>query len=133
MKNITINIEEKIQEALIVVTSKKAITYEEFLKKEKTTSFKNKGIVYFVFENEELKYIGKSKGKYFRYRMKNHFIKKNKGTASKINEIKLAQKGGKSIKLSYLTVSPESFRSVVEDELIVLLKHKNKLWNLQKG
>lgn len=83
------------------------------------------GIVYFIFTDDDLKYIGKSKGKYFRQRIKSHFFGIGKGTKSKFNFIK-AEIG--SVSLKYLKVEPESLRNLLEEHLIEKFE-THKKWN----
>lgn len=103
---------------------------------EQITNHKNYGIVYFIYlidskkEKTDLVYIGKSKGKLFRTRLRNHFLKKNDKTGAKLKLIKKEIAKGNSVKYKYLKVTPESFRNTLEEELINSFKPK---WNKQKG
>lgn len=133
MKLLKIAISEVVNEGKkFVLDENNLISYDEFLLL-KSTLFKDRGVVYFIFVEKELKYIGKSKGKNFKQRMRNHFITKNKKTASKLDKITKEINAGKKVNLSFLLTEKESFRSVIEDELILWFKDKYELWNEQKG
>ena len=88
------------------------------------------GIIYFILSNGEVKYIGKSKGKKFRQRMKSHFCDVGKGTQSKYNFIKRDERDEKKVSLKFILIQPESFRNLLEEELIKKYNDDdNDLWN----
>ncbi|MDQ6997065.1 MAG: hypothetical protein Q9M82_06340 [Mariprofundus sp.] len=77
-----------------------------------------------------LKYIGQTRSKYARTRLTNHLINKNENTGAKLNKVKCHIQTGGSIKISWISINPESLRHYVEEELIV--RHKEELvWNEQ--
>lgn len=118
-------IEKIIAECKSELKTKKEISFELVDEvSEKIPIFKC-GIVYFIFSNDELKYIGKSKGKYFRQRIKSHFFGIGKGTKSKHNFI--SNEKGKAT-LKYLELEPESLRNLVEEYLIEDMETYKK-WN----
>lgn len=88
------------------------------------------GIVYVVYENEKPVYIGKSKGKYFKSRLKSHFegVGVNSGTKSKYNRIKDSE----NIKLKFVKTNPCALRNMLEELLIDDFKQKYELWNFKK-
>ena len=78
-------------------------------------------------EDYVLKYIGKSTKKLARQRLTNHLIKKHEKTGAKLNKvIDHVQAGGK-IKITWVSIVPESMRNCVEEELIQ--KHPEATWN----
>ena len=83
------------------------------------------GIVYFIYVDKDLKYVGKSRGKYFRQRMKAHFFGIGKGTNSKFDFIK-NQKG--QVTLKFLKTNPESLRNLIE-ECLIEKYYCNNQWN----
>lgn len=131
MTLISFDIDELIKKAKkFVENQNKMFTYEEFLELN-YSNYKNRGVVYFLYvENKgsfELKYVGKSKGKYFRQRMRNHFYKKHARTGSKLKTIQKEIEKKNSVKLNFITTEPESIRNVIEEELIKI--YKPNLWN----
>jgi hypothetical protein len=86
------------------------------------------GYVYQIVSKRDIKYIGKSRGKYFRQRIKSHFLKEYKGTKSKIHRVK--EENG-NVKLKFIELKPESVRNLIEEELISRLTDQ-KSWNYKK-
>jgi len=87
----------------------------------KASGFAN---VYTIFtapkgsDSYSLKYIGKTKRKLARERIKNHLIKKNESTGAKLQNVVSHILGGGSVKISWVSVQPESLRNYIEEELI---------------
>lgn len=131
MKIVSLDISKTINEALDLVYKKNALfTYDEFLASYKLSDFKNTGVVYFIYSDKELKYIGKSRGHLFRQRMRNHFVYKNKKTGSKLEQIENEKA---IVRIGFFLTEPESLRNCIEEELILCLKGNHTLWNRQKG
>ncbi len=78
-----------------------------------------------------LKYIGKTTRKLARQRVRNHLIKKNKQTGSKLERIMAHVQSGGLVKISWLKIEPESLRNYVEEELIN--RHKEADWNRENA
>ncbi len=95
---------------------------------QKIDIYHNYGIIYFLLLDGELKYIGKSRGRYFRQRMKSHFFDASKGTSSKYDFISKSK--GKTT-LKFLKIKPESLRNLIEEILISKFDIKNG-WNYKK-
>ena len=74
-----------------------------------------------------LKYIGKTRGKLARQRIRNHLIKKDKKTGAKLKHVKDHIQSGGQIKISWLKIEPESLRNYLEEELIA--RHAEAEWN----
>ena len=75
----------------------------------------------------KLRYIGKTKANLARQRLRNHLFKKNDNTGAKLELIQShVQKGG-SVKISWVTIEPESLRNWAEEALIN--KHTEADWN----
>ncbi|WP_279486570.1 GIY-YIG nuclease family protein [Aeromonas veronii] len=82
-------------------------------------------------DSYSLRYIGKTRKSLARTRLKNHLIKKHEKTGAKLSKvIDHVQSGGK-IKISWVSVSPESLRNYIEEELIE--KHSESNWNKHAG
>lgn len=75
----------------------------------------------------ELRYIGKTTRRLARQRLRNHLIKKNEKTGAKLEPIQAHVRAGGSVKVAWVTVSPESLRNYLEEELIG--RHQGMLWN----
>lgn len=129
MVKINNNISEQLEYCIkFVVSTDNLIDFNEIKNQ------KDIGIVYFLYlissENKpELVYIGKSKGYIFKSRINNHFIYKNERTGAKLENIKNEICSGNQVKIKYLVTEPESFRNMLEEELI---NHFNPIWNIQK-
>jgi len=104
-------------EELLVKISREANVYMLFTAEKGSTVYK-------------LRYIGKTKREYAKERLKNHLFKKHKDTGAKLEEVKSHVKSGGSIKLSWVTIEPESLRNWAEEELIS--KHREADWNSTK-
>ena len=78
-----------------------------------------------------LRYIGKTKRKLARQRIRNHLFKKNDGTGAKLEKVKLHVKSGGSVKISWVLIEPESLRNWAEEELIIL--HPEADWNRENA
>jgi hypothetical protein len=97
----------------------------------------NNGIIYQIYVAEKtkisLKYIGKSRGKYFKTRLKAHFKNIGKGTKSKFDLISSELKKGNDVYFKFIELSPDSLRNLIEEELIKKTKINDlKLWNYKK-
>lgn len=97
------------------------------------------GIVYFIYVTNketnltELKYIGKSRGSKFKNRIKNHFVKPNKGTQTKNDFIKAEWEKENECSFNFIITKPESLRNLLEEDLIKeYVKDRNQLWNFKK-
>jgi len=76
----------------------------------------------------QLKYIGQSNSKGARTRLTNHLIKKGEKTGAKLSKVIDHIQADGSIKISWISITPESLRHYVEEELIQ--RHKKTLdWN----
>ncbi len=75
----------------------------------------------------KLRYIGKTKRKLARQRLRNHLFKKSKGTGAKLEAVKSHVNAGGTIKISWITIEPESLRNWAEEELIS--SHPEADWN----
>lgn len=141
MKTIKIEIDNYVSQAQEVIDEKKdLLTYEEFLNNyysvdSKTNKYKGIGIVYFIYVFEEgsfkIRYIGKSKGLYFKNRIVNHFDHKNERTNSKMTKIQAIENFRENVKINFIFIEPESMRSAIEEELITI--YSKELWNKQVG
>lgn len=78
-----------------------------------------------------LRYIGKSTRKLARQRLRNHLFKKHETTGSKLAKVKNNIESGGSIKISWITIEPESLRNYIEEELIK--KNKSANWNRENA
>lgn len=78
-----------------------------------------------------LRYIGKTKKKLARERIKNHLIKKHEKIGAKLSEIIAHVQTGGKVKISWVTVEPESLRNYIEEELIN--KYKQADWNRENN
>lgn len=100
-------------------------------------SVSNAANVYAIFtapkdSNEfTLQYIGKTTKKLARQRIRNHLITKNEKTGAKLWKIISHVQAGGAVKLSWVTVEPESLRNYIEEELIN--RHKEANWNRENA
>ncbi|WP_336733853.1 MULTISPECIES: hypothetical protein [Chryseobacterium] len=126
VKNI---ISEQIEECITYISDiNNLLTFDTI------TNIKNSGFVYCIYiVNEKqipkLVYIGKSKGHLFKTRIKNHFVSKNEHTGAKLDLIIQERLNGNEIKIKYIITEPESYRNMLEEELI---NHFKPIWNIQK-
>lgn len=88
------------------------------------------GNIYFIYENEVLKYIGQRKIKDIKSRLQNHFTGNGEkhGTGSQWKNFEPAFKKGSKMTFKVITITPDSFRTTIEEELINQLKPE---WNAQ--
>ena len=93
----------------------------------------NSANVYAIFAAEKnseqyaLKYIGQTRSKLAKTRLTNHLVKKHEKTGAKLSKvIDHVQSGGK-IKISWISIRPESLRHYIEEELIK--NHSESSWN----
>ena len=92
--------------------------------------------VYAIFTAEKesndysLKYIGQTHSKYARTRLTNHLIKKNAKTGAQLKNVMEHVQARGSIKISWISITPESLRHFVEEKLIELRKGE-LTWNQQ--
>lgn len=93
--------------------------------------------VYAIFTAEKnseeflLRYIGKTKRKLARERIRNHLIKKNERTGAKLGNIVEHVNLGGSVKISWVKIEPESLRNYIEEELIA--RHSEADWNRENA
>ena len=78
-----------------------------------------------------LRYIGKTTLKLARQRIRNHLITKNEKTGAKLWKVISHVQAGGAVKLSWVTVEPESLRNYIEEELIN--RHKEADWNRENA
>ncbi|NMF90997.1 GIY-YIG nuclease family protein [Aromatoleum petrolei] len=78
-----------------------------------------------------LRYIGKTTKKLARQRIRNHLITKNEKTGAKLWKIISHVQAGGAVKISWVSVEPESLRNYIEEELINL--HKGADWNRENA
>lgn len=105
-------------ESLLTSASRRANVYMIFAAKRESIDYK-------------LRYIGKSTGKLVRQRLRNHLFKKNEGTGAKLEAVMSHVKAGGTIKISWVTVEPESLRNWAEEELISA--HPEADWNRENA
>ena len=105
-------------EALLASASGKANVYMIFTAIKGSADFK-------------LRYIGKTTRKLARQRFKNHLFKKDPGTGAKLEAVISQVKSGGSVKISWVTVEPESLRNWAEEELISA--HPEADWNRENA
>ena len=95
---------------------------------------RNNGVLYKIYIDSgsglELKYIGKSRGKYFKTRLKAHFKNIGKGTQSKYDFINHQISIGNKVYFKFIELSPCSLRNLIEEEIIKKSKIDGlELWN----
>ena len=81
--------------------------------------------------NYELKYIGKTKQKLARQRLRNHLIHKHAKTGAKLDNVRSAIEKGSKCKIAFVSLKPESLRNYVEEELIN--RNSNATWNRENA
>ncbi len=134
---------KKCEEELFNAERKKEIIYSPKLdlseikntnKELFDTIGKEKPNIYVIFaaNNKDsdfcLKYIGQTNSKGARTRLTNHLIKKHERTGAKLKEVDRVVKNGGRIKISFISIEPESLRHYIEEELIN--KYEKELeWN----
>jgi hypothetical protein len=101
-------------EDLLANASKKANLYMLFTANKNDAQFK-------------LRYIGKTTRKLARQRLRNHLFKKNDGTGAKLDKIMSHVIAGGCVKISWITIEPETLRNWAEEELIN--SHTESDWN----
>jgi len=143
-----VELEEFLQECNTVLMSderKKIVAYPndslDFWDSEKMkkanenllSEISNTANVYAIFvstdeNNYALKYIGQTNSKGARSRLTNHLFKKHEKTGAKLGKVMAEVNSGHSIKISWISISPESLRHYVEEELIKIYRDKLE-WN----
>ena len=98
---------------------------------------RNNDILYKIYIDSgtglEIKYIGKSRGKYFKTRLKAHFKNIGKGTQSKYDFITHHISIGNKVYFKFIELSPCSLRNLIEEEIIKKSKMDGlELWNYKK-
>jgi hypothetical protein len=78
-----------------------------------------------------LRYIGKTTRKLARQRLRNHLFKKHDGTGAKLAAVRSHVQSGGSMKISWVSIEPESLRNWAEEELISL--HSESGWNRENA
>lgn len=122
------NIDLLFNKAIIEINENKAYEINNLTDLNNLKFSRQNGIVYLILVNNKIRYIGKSKGIYFRERIKNHFIEPNKGTKSKNDFIVRERRCEKSVTLKFIELKPEALRNLIEEILIEKYKNLN-LWN----
>jgi hypothetical protein len=79
----------------------------------------------------QLRYVGKTTRKLARQRLRNHLFKKSDGTGAKLDSIKAHVQSGGSVKISWVSIEPESLRNWAEEELI--FSHPEANWNRENA
>ena len=79
----------------------------------------------------QLRYIGKTTQKLARQRIRNHLFKKHDGTGAKLEAVKSHVQSGGSVKISWVSIEPESLRNWAEEELISSRPEAN--WNRENA
>ncbi len=96
-----------------------------------------KANVYMLFtaekdsEDYRLRYIGKTTQKLARQRIRNHLFKKHADTGAKLDNIIQHVQSGGSVKISWVSIEPESLRNWAEEELISC--HPEADWNRENA
>jgi len=97
----------------------------------------NNANIYAIFTTEKnqkkriLRYVGKTKKKSARQRLRNHLIKKHKKTGAKLSKVIDHVQAGGSIEVSWIAIEPESLRNYIEEELIKI--HSESNWNRENA
>ncbi|WP_080408941.1 hypothetical protein [Burkholderia ubonensis] len=78
-----------------------------------------------------LRYLGKTTRKLARQRVRNHLTKKSERTGAKLKNIVTHVQSGGLVKISWVTIEPESLRNYIEEELIS--RHKEADWNRENA
>jgi len=78
-----------------------------------------------------LRYIGKTKRNLARERIKNHLFKKHEDTGAKLAKVMSHVRAGGKIKISWVSIEPQSLRNWAEEELIS--KHPEADWNRENA
>lgn len=88
------------------------------------------GNIYFIYADDELKYVGQRKIKDIKSRLQNHFTGNGEkhGTGSQWKKFSAEREFGRRMTFKTITISPDSFRTTIEEELIKRLK---PAWNSQ--
>lgn len=88
------------------------------------------GNIYFIYADDELKYIGQRKIKDIKSRLQNHFTGNGEkhGTGSQWKKFSAEKESGSRMTFKTITVAPDSFRTTIEEELIKRLEPD---WNSQ--
>ncbi|MFT4669133.1 MAG: hypothetical protein ACI9M9_000069 [Flavobacteriaceae bacterium] len=95
------------------------------------------GNIYFLYSNENLKYIGQRQANGIKTRLSQHLFGKSysednnnvqNGTVSKWNKVNEELEKGKKITFRTIHIKPDSLRTTIELELINYFKPK---WNIQ--
>lgn len=95
------------------------------------------GNIYFIFSDNQLKYIGQRQAKGIKTRLDQHLFGKSfsinennvqNGTVSKWDKVQEELIKGKKITFKTILIQPDSLRTTIELELISRLKPE---WNIQ--
>jgi len=95
------------------------------------------GNIYFLFSDNELKYIGQRQAKGIKTRLDQHLFgksfsvdenNKQNGTVSKWHKVQEELNAGKDISFKTILIEPDTLRTTIELELISRLKPE---WNIQ--
>jgi len=82
-------------------------------------------------EDYQLRYVGKTTRKLARQRVRNHLFKKHDGTGAKLEQVKQLVQSGGLVKVSWVSIEPESLRNWAEEELI--FSHPEADWNRENN
>ena len=74
-----------------------------------------------------LRYIGQSKSRYARQRLRNHLFIKSDRTGAMLDKIKVHVGSGGFVGVSWASIEPEALRHYVEERLIE--RHPESDWN----
>ncbi len=89
------------------------------------------GNIYFLFSNDDLKYIGQRSEEDVKSRLKNHLEGVSAGsTGSKWKEVQAEIKAGKKITFKTILIKPDSLRKTLKEEFIK--KYSTTEWNKHK-
>lgn len=80
-------------------------------------------------DDAPLKYIGQTKARLAKSRLTNHLFKKDEGTGASLEKIKKSVESNNIVQVSFISITPESLRHYIEEELIHKYSSQVELWN----
>jgi len=97
-------------------------------------SIAGRAIVYLIFTRHDQTwlpaYLGQSKGKYSRQRIRNHLFHKHIKTGSQLSKVQACANKGQAVGISFVEIDPPYLRHAIEE--ILIEKHSSSLsWNFQ--